>query len=49
MAELHGRGVAITGGGGGIGLATARAFLWEGCRVAVPFGGRISSKRRAGS
>ncbi len=35
MVDLRGKVVVITGGGGGIGLATAEAFVREGCRVAV--------------
>lgn len=35
MVDLSGKVVVVTGGGGGIGLATAEAFVREGCRVAV--------------
>ncbi len=35
--ELDGRGVLVTGGAGGIGQATVRAFAAEGARVAVHY------------
>ncbi len=35
LVDLSGKVVVITGGGGGIGLATAEAFVREGCRVAI--------------
>jgi len=35
MADLHGKVIAITGGGRGIGLATARALIDAGARVGI--------------
>jgi NADP-dependent 3-hydroxy acid dehydrogenase YdfG len=44
MTRLNGKSVLITGGGSGIGLATARALLAEGARVAIS--GRDEAKLR---
>jgi NADP-dependent 3-hydroxy acid dehydrogenase YdfG len=44
MSKLAGKGVLVTGGGSGIGLATARLLLGEGAKVAIT--GRNEAKLR---
>jgi len=44
MSNLSGKAVLVTGGGSGIGLATARLFLDQGARVAIS--GRNEDKLR---
>jgi NADP-dependent 3-hydroxy acid dehydrogenase YdfG len=44
MSKLAGKGVLVTGGGSGIGLATARLLLGEGAQVAIT--GRNEAKLR---
>jgi NADP-dependent 3-hydroxy acid dehydrogenase YdfG len=44
MSKLNGKTALVTGGGSGIGLAVARAFLQEGARVAIT--GRNEGKLR---
>jgi NAD(P)-dependent dehydrogenase (short-subunit alcohol dehydrogenase family) len=44
MNQLQGKTALVTGGGSGIGLAVARAFLQEGAKVAIT--GRTESKLR---
>lgn len=44
MSKLNGKGVLVTGGGSGIGLAAARLLLAEGARVAIT--GRHEAKLR---
>jgi NAD(P)-dependent dehydrogenase (short-subunit alcohol dehydrogenase family) len=45
MGKLDGKVALVTGGGSGIGLATARSMLQEGARVAIC--GRAEAKLRA--
>jgi NADP-dependent 3-hydroxy acid dehydrogenase YdfG len=47
MSDLNGRGVLITGGGSGIGLATARLMMQAGARVAIAGRDRSRLERAA--
>jgi NAD(P)-dependent dehydrogenase (short-subunit alcohol dehydrogenase family) len=47
--DLEGKVVLITGGSKGIGLACARAFLAEGCKVAIASRSRENLERAAAS
>src|SRR5205085_9358001 len=48
MNKLTGKTALITGGGSGIGLAVARAFLDEGARVAITGRDEAKLRRAAG-
>src|SRR5437667_10764382 len=47
MKQLHGKTCLVTGGGSGIGLAVARAFLDEGARVAIAGRDEVKMRRAA--